>query len=390
MLPACHTRFSFATIARLVVLLCVAATLFCSPNEAYSQTPIQLTRSVVPSEEAREEMYRRIALDAAALEQQFGLLKKVVHVVRPTVVHIEATKVDRSQPRYGSRGRTEEAGSGVIVLLDRKYYVLTNRHVVKYSSLSDIKIKLSDKRIIHPLKVWTDKATDVAVMSVDPKGLVAARLGDSRKSQIGDFVLAFGSPFGLSQSVTYGIVSAKGRWDLELGEEGVRFQNFIQTDAAINPGNSGGPLVNLRGEIVGINTAIASASGGNEGIGFSIPIHVVTNIAKQLIENNGKVERAFLGVRLDRDYNAEHAGELGLTDAIGTRVSRVEEGSPASLANILVGDVIVRFNGIRIEDDDHLVNLVGLTELRREVPVVVLRDRKLVTVMVHVGKAPGS
>lgn len=379
-LPARRFRpFVFAFVVLLI---------FCPSQRAHSQPPAQLITRVVPSEQARDEMYRRIAADADALEQQFGLLKRVISVVRPTVVHIEATKIDRTQPRFGPRGRTEEAGSGVIARLDNKLVVLTNRHVIKYSDPSEIKIKLSDQRMIHPSKVWGDQATDIAVMAVEEKDLSPARLGDSSKAQIGDFVLAFGSPFGLSQSVTYGIVSAKGRWDLELGEEGVRFQNFIQTDAAINPGNSGGPLINLRGEVVGINTAIASASGGNEGIGFSIPINVVTSIASQLVKNDGKVERAFLGVGLDRTYNDEEAAKLGLLEAKGTRVSRVEPDSPAAKAEIQVGDVIIDFNGTRIEDDDHLVNLVGLTDIRREVPLVVIRDKKLVKLTVRVGKLP--
>src|SRR5205085_10072275 len=159
-------------------------------------------------------------------------------------------------------------------------------------------------------------------------GLIAARIGDSSKVEIGDFVLAVGSPFGLSHSVTYGIISAKGRRDLELGDDSVRFQDFMQTDAAINPGNSGGPLINLRGEVVGMNTAIASSSGGNEGIGFTIPINMVMIIARQLVER-GTVIRAYLGVALDSKFGPATAMSVGLMRPRGTRVTRITPGSPA-------------------------------------------------------------
>jgi serine protease Do len=203
---------------------------------------------------------------------------------------------------------------------------------------------------------------------------------------VGDMVLAVGSPFGLSHSITYGIISAKGRRDLELGEGGVKFQDFIQTDASINPGNSGGPLINLRGEVVGINTAIASNSGFNEGIGFSIPINIVINVARQLIET-GVVTRAYLGVRLDQRFNQAQAIESGLPRLTGAKLLRVEPGSPAEAAGLKPGDVIVQFNGQRVDNDNHLVNIVGLTPVGREVPIVIYRDRQVQTLRAKVGNA---
>jgi serine protease Do len=217
-------------------------------------------------------------------------------------------------------------------------------------------------------------------------GLAAARLGDSDALEIGDFVLAVGSPFGLSQSVTRGIVSAKGRHNLNLGDEDLKWQNFIQTDAAINPGNSGGPLVNLRGEIVGLNTAIASASGGNEGIGFSIPVNIVSRTARALVENRD-VPRGFLGVDLDRHFNQQRAAAVGLGRLVGTRVTRVRSQSPAEKADLRVNDVILEFNGVRIEQDEHLISLVKLAEVGREVELVVLRDGKLMRVRTEIGDA---
>ena len=197
--------------------------------------------------------------------------------------------------------------------------------------------------------------------------------------RIGDTVLAIGSPFGLSHSVTLGIVSAKGRRDLDLGDGNVKFQDFIQTDAAINPGNSGGPLVNLRGEVVGLNTAIASNSGGSEGIGFAIPIPMVMFVARQLVEH-GSVPRAYLGVAFDR----EEADRLGMVRPVGTRVEAVTRGSPADLAGIRPDDVILEFDGRPVEDDDHLMSIVGMTPLDSVVQLILFRDRERMTVRIKV------
>ncbi len=322
----------------------------------------------------RDRLYAELAADVAELELRGSILKRVVKLVTPAVVHIEARR-EADGARAG-RGEAEEAGSGVIIDRRGKFYVLTSRHVIKYSAVSGINIKLSDGRVVHPKQTWSDPATDVAIMSLDTQGLLAARLGDSSK-------LAVGSPFGLSHSVTYGIISAKGRRDLRLGDDGVQYQDFLQTDAAINPGNSGGPLLNLRGEVVGLNTAIASASGANEGIGFSIPINMVMVIADQLIER-GMVVRAYLGVRLDSSFGAAEAAKLGLSRPEGARVSGITRNSPAEQARILVGDVILEFDGARIEDDMHLINLVSLTPVQKEVDVRLLRDGRPVSVRVRV------
>ena len=179
------------------------------------------------------------------------------------------------------------------------------------------------------------------------------------------------------------LVSAKGRRDLELGEEGVRFQDFIQTDAAINPGNSGGPLVNLRGEVVGLNTAIASNSGGSEGIGFAIPMSMVMFVTRQLVES-GTVSRAYLGVTLDRIFTQRTAQRLGMVRAVGARVSGVTKGSPADAAGILPDDVIIEFDGTPIEDDDHLVSLVSVTPTDRTVSLGVFRNRERIELQLPV------
>jgi serine protease Do len=331
----------------------------------------------------RAKQFEKLAQDVARLEQEGNVLKQVVKLVRPTVVHIEAEKTDPLAKRY-SHQSIEEAGSGTILQFADKFYILTNRHVIKSATDNNIHVKLYDGRTISPTRVWSDPETDVAIMSVSAAHLVAARLGDSDKVEIGDFVLAVGSPFGLSHSVTFGIISAKGRRDLELGDEVVKFQDFMQTDAAINPGNSGGPLINLRGEVVGMNTAIASNSGGSEGIGFTIPINMAMNVAKQLVER-GSVVRAFLGVTLDSKFTEVIATKLGLPQLEGCHISAITPRSPAESAKLQVDDVIVEFNGIPIENDGHLVNLVSLTEVGKEVPVVIYRDKKMVKMNVKVG-----
>ncbi len=249
------------------------------------------------------------------------------------MVHIEADIPPEANPAYNRSRHVEEAGSGVIIERKHRYYVLTNRHVIRGAAAGGNQDQPGRRPPLHPTEVLDDRKTDVAVLPISAPDLVAASLGDSDRMQIGDFVLAVGSPFGLSHSVTFGIISAKGRRDLRLAEADqenhVDFQDFLQTDAAINPGNSGGPLVNLRGEIIGINTAIASNSGGNEGVGFSIPINMFMIVGRQLIET-GKVTRAFLGVHMNSkaEFGPAMAAELGLPRPIGAYISGVSPARP--------------------------------------------------------------
>jgi len=299
------------------------------------------------------------------------------------VVHIEADIPPDADGQYVRGKRLEESGSGVIIELKDKYYVLTNRHVVRNAAAQAVRIRLADGRLMHPTKILEDSDTDVAVLAVSAPDLITTPVGDSDRLEIGDFVLAVGSPFGLTNSVTFGIISAKGRRDLRLNDATIRYQDFLQTDAAINPGNSGGPLVNLRGEIIGINNSIASTSGVNEGIGFSIPINMFMIVGRQLIET-GKVTRAFLGVNLNSRFGPAMAAELGLPRPIGAHITSVTPNSPAVAAKLRVGDVILEFNHTAVEDDAHLVNLVSLTPVGKTVPMLVFRDRKSFTVMVEV------
>lgn len=368
--------FPMRSAVLLVLLLAILAAALPSQAQVTGATTFGAS-ATTPSDRERE--YAALSRDVDALEREFGLIKRVVKLVTPAVVHIEASLL----PKYRGMLDIEEAGSGVIVEMGGKPYVLTNRHVIRHSSKDLIGIHLTDGRVLRPDRIWEDKDTDVAVLSISDADVVPARFGDSDNLEIGDFVLAIGSPFGLSQSVTRGIVSAKGRHNLDLGDGEVRWQNFIQTDAAINPGNSGGPLVNLRGEVVGLNTAIASASGGNEGIGFSIPINIVARVAQDLVDNN-RVARGFLGVQLDGSFSEKQALALGLDRLMGTRVKVVEPASPAEKAALQPNDVIVLYNGVRVERDGHLIGLVKLTEVGERVPIVIYRDGQPLSMFVEI------
>lgn len=360
------------------------------PTRGAERRTADLTSRQRTSPAGRELRYEELAEMVDAFELRNAILRNATDLIRPTVVHIEAQK-----KRAVRKGRVidqpidennmslvEEAGSGVIVRYGDQYVVLTNRHVVNNTPKKYIRVHLYDGRSAHPTRIVADPSTDVAILELDMPNLIAARIGNSDELSAGDFVLAFGSPFGLSHSVTQGIVSAKGRRDLMVGSEQVRIQNFIQTDAAINPGNSGGPLANLRGEIVGINTAIASDSGVNAGIGFATPINIAMFVGKQLV-TNGRVRTAYLGVKLQSDFGRHEARMSGLPELIGARISRINPGSPAEAADLRVNDVVYKFNGITVENDSHLVQLVSLTPTGTEVPFVVYRNGKPMTIVVE-------
>jgi serine protease Do len=235
--------------------------------------------------------------------------------------------------------------------------------------------------VIQPEKVWTDLESDIAVLKVDAPNLTAAKWGDSRKIDIGHMVLAMGSPFGLSRSVTFGIISARGRRQLKLGKSDVINQDFLQTDAAINPGNSGGPLIDLQGRVVGINTAIASSSGGNEGIGFSIPSHLAQRVMEQLLEY-GVVPRAYIGVKLDENFDSKVASKLKLDRVHGAHVTEVFANSPASKAGLQMDDVVLNFDGTDVQDHDHLINLVSLSPIGKQIRMTVWRGQRKVSLSI--------
>ena len=282
-------------------------------------------------------------------------------------------------PRPFGSPNQHGVGSGVIVTKDG--YILTNNHVVE--SADDIKVALNDGREFSAKVIGRDPQTDIAVLKIDARELPFVTLADSDKIEVGDVVLAIGNPFGIGQTVTTGIISAKGRATL-----GLDYEDFIQTDAAINPGNSGGALVDTDGRLIGINTAILSRSGGNQGIGFAVP----TNLARWVVEGlvqNGRVERGFLGVNI-QDLTPQLAKEFKLDHANGALVSEVTPQSPADKGGLKNGDVIVEFNGTPVTDSRHLKLQVGATIAGSSVPVKILRDGASKTLQVTVEKLAGD
>ena len=268
------------------------------------------------------------------------------------------------------RERVEQSlGSGVIIDA-AKGYVLTNNHVVE--GADDISVTLHDGRTVQAQLVGTDPETEVAVIKITANNLAALPLADSSKLRVGDFVVALGNPFGLGQTVTSGIVSALGR----SGLRGLGYQNFIQTDASINPGNSGGALVDLHGELVGINTAIFSPSGGNVGIGFAIPSNLCRDIMKQLIAT-GTVTHGALGVQT-QDLTDDIARALGAPAGQGAVVTRVQPGSSAAEAGLQAGDVIVRVDGHAVHGAADFHNAEGLAPVGSSLALEVLREGKTI------------
>ncbi len=315
--------------------------------------------------------------------------------VSPTVVNIKVTSIEKTAlpneffggdfpfpgfgwniPQQPEQFKRQGTGSGFIIQKDG--VILTNNHVVE--NAQQITVTLSDKEQYKAKILGRDPKTDLAVLKIEPKSdLPAVSLGNSDALRVGDWVMAIGNPFGLTNTVTTGIVSAKGR-TIGAGP----YDNFIQTDASINPGNSGGPLFNLAGEVVGINTAIYSQSGGNIGIGFAIPVNLVKSLVPQL-ETKGTVTRGWLGVSV-QPLTSELARSFGLKQAEGALVGDVMARGPAKKAGIKRGDVIVSYDGKKVADSATLPMLVASTPIGKTVPVEIIRAGKMTTVNVEIGR----
>jgi len=269
------------------------------------------------------------------------------------------------------------AGSGVVIDA-RLGYVITNHHVIEEAQ--EIVVTLKDRRKLSAQLVGSDPGTDIALLKVAPGGLTELKLGDSEALEVGDFVIAIGNPFGLGQTVTSGIVSALGRTGLNIHG----YEDFIQTDASINPGNSGGALINLKGELIGINSVIIGPSGGNVGIGFAVPSNMAQAVVEQLAEY-GEVRRGRLGV-LIQDLTPELAAALSLAISAGAVVTGVEAGSPAEEAGVATGDVMVAIDGHEVTGSADLRNRIGLVRVGGKVTVTVLRNGKRKDLEVRVAK----
>ena len=342
---------------------------------------------------------RALSQDATAIRPgpyrgDFAALAKAVG---PVVVNISTSQV-RKPPAPGSpnpfggadpsedpwerffgqplpRGPFRQQGLGSGFIIEPDGMILTNNHVV--ANAEKIIVKLQDDREFEGRVVGTDAKTDIAVIKINANNLPVVPLGDSEQLQVGEWVVALGSPFGLANTVTAGIVSAKGRW-IGAGP----YDSFIQTDASINPGNSGGPLINLRGEVVGMNTAIFSRTGANIGIGFAIPISLVKELLPEL-KSKGKVTRGWLGVSIQQ-LTADLAASLGMDKPAGALVATVANGSPAEKAGIKVGDVIIEYDGKPIRHSSELPILVARTDVGKSVPLKVFRGKDEVQLSVTV------
>jgi serine protease Do len=327
-------------------------------------------------------LYIPMSIEARMVPESFS---EIVKLRAKTVVNISSTRVISEDvipmpglpfPDSEKRFKRHSLGSGFII--DSEGYILTSFHVVERAE--DIRVTLWDESEYIAKIVGKDEKTDIALIKIETqKQLPVAPLGDSDTLEVGDWVLAIGNPFGLGHTVTAGIVSAKGRV-LGAGP----YDDFIQTDAAINPGNSGGPLFNLDGEVVGINTAIFSPSGGNIGIGFAIPINIAKEILPSL-KQKGYVERGWLGVTVQK-VTPEIAKTFGLQEPRGALVADITKGSPAEKAGIKRGDIIVEYNGNEIADIHELPRLVANTPIGSEVSIKVYRDGGYVELKVRIEK----
>ena len=347
----------------------------------------------------------RAPLPAQDLQAAVGLsqaFRNVAEYARPSVVSINTTVKRSVRPRVLPRGlppgledmfdRQEERqasgmGSGVIISTDG--YILTNNHVVE--DADELEVELSDGSTVDGKIIGTDPQTDVAVIKIDRQGLEPIPFGNPDTVQVGDWCVAIGSPFGLDQTVTAGIISGKNRVRGIVGN-GDGFEDFLQTDAAINPGNSGGPLVNLRGELIGINTAILAPDGGNIGIGFAIPSNMVKNLTAQMVQY-GQVKRGELGI-MGTELNSELAKAMKVDAQRGAFVSQVMPNSSAAKAGIKAGDVITSLNGKPISSFAALRAEVGSMPIGSKVTLGLLRDGKAVIFLphgvLHVPRAPES
>jgi len=305
----------------------------------------------------------------------------VVRRMSPSVVAVEAVKPKRE----GARKSSEDSGSGVLLRWpgQRGLVVLTNNHVVAEAAPQQISVSLADNRVLRPTQVLADPESDIAVLRLDLADAPTAELGDSDRMRVGNWVLAFGSPFGLNQTVTHGIISARERGQISLGAT-IRIKDFLQTDAAINPGSSGGPLVDLDGRVIGINTAIASNSGSNSGVAFSIPINLAKGIVQQLLER-GAVSRGYLGLQVGGAVDAAEAERLGLNRLQGAIVERVYEQSPAQVAGLRSGDVILEVDQVVVRNENHFINLISGLVPGKRIRMQVWRDRRAVALEAVVG-----
>ena len=342
--------------------------------------------------------------DIELLDRSARAFSRVVKDVKPAVVHIAVTSTVETNSEYEQffnhpfferffgpeyrfqdpqRRKRQQQGAGSGFIIDREGHILTNNHVVEKAD--KITVTLNDNSEVEATLIGTDPKSDVALIKIDvDHDLPVVELGDSAALEVGEWVIAIGNPFGLSQTVTVGVVSATGRSRVGINE----YENFIQTDAAINPGNSGGPLLNIHGQVVGINSALYSRTGGYMGIGFAIPINMAKFINEQLMDN-GKVTRGYLGVGI-QDVDEALAESFGLEKAGGVLITDVQDDTPASKAGVKSQDVLVKLDGIDLQDTQDLRNRIAQTIPGTTVVLDIVRDGKPVELKVKIGEQPAD
>ena len=380
MLSRLWLLFAQATTIGLALLFIVAT---LKPHWLRGAPWLAPTPQVMIQQAATPESARGVAMKSYA---------EAARRAMPAVVSVYTTKEIRRSPAledplfdrfFGDRsGRPERvAGLGSGVIAAAEGYVLTNHHVV--DGADQIKVELTDRRTFDAKVVGSDRPSDLAVLKINATGLHGLALGDSDRLRVGDVVLALGNPLGVGQTVTMGIVSAKGR---ATGLSDGSFEDFIQTDAPINQGNSGGALIDTRGELVGINSQILSPSGGSIGIGFAVPANMAQNVMDQLIKH-GKVRRGMLGVTV-QTITSDLAKSLGLSEVRGALVSAVRPGSPAERAGVHQGDVILSFNGQPVSDSNELRNRVARSQPDSQATLAIQRDGHQQTLTAALGELP--
>jgi len=316
--------------------------------------------------------------NAEHFEKLGTLFRQSVELAMPSTVSIRITHT-----RATRRGNmtVEESGSGIIVAIAQKQVILTNRHVIEGAEQDAIQILTHDRKILTPTKIASNGDFDIAVIEVAEPLSQSARLGNSDNVRVGDVVLAIGNPFGLERSVSMGIISAIGRRQVPGISGATPLAGFFQTDAAVNPGSSGGMLLNLRGEVIGVQTAIATQGGGNEGVAFVMPINPVLRIAEQLVQT-GVVVRPVIGIKFYSSFSHEERRKLRIDRLIGAKIETVSSNTPAERAGLRSDDVILTFNNVEVEDGLHVIHLVTQSEIGKPIVLEIIRDEKTFSVTV--------
>ncbi|HCL57848.1 MAG TPA: serine protease [Spirochaetia bacterium] len=378
-------RFSWITIPVLSLVL-----VLCSQEKSFLKNFSFSTKNEVVEKDSS-------SLDSALKLQQ--TLRNISSSISPSVVNIRTEKMVKTQSRandyfndpyfkkffgdqFGDNDQQQKQqalGTGIIISEDG--YIISNNHVIAGADI--ITVYLSDKRNFKGQVIGTDEKTDIALIKIDPKDtkLPVAPLGDSNDIQVGDFAIAIGNPFGLNWTFTFGVVSATGRTDAI--DENAPYKSYIQTDVSINPGNSGGPLLNIKGQVIGVNSAIYSTTGGSIGIGFSIPINIVKNVVSQLIEK-GKVERGYIGAFI-QDLDEKLAKYYKLSKIEGVILTNLEKNGPAEKSGLKPGDVVLAVEGKKVENTSQLISMISNTPPGETLKFSIIRDGDKKEISVKIG-----